>query len=290
MLDWIDKHRITWADIERLVADQQVENDLVEFKQALHTKNGQPHPWYCGSDKVDEKARNALISELVALANTFGGWLFLGIAEKDGVPPRAWKICPVPRCEALAQKLHQMIDECVDPKIPDFRVVPVMPPTSDAGVLVIQAGRSPSAPHRLAPTRQVYVRRNDRCVEATMAEVHTLVLSTQRRTVEALWTATFAVPQGRKNGGVVVLDQGRVFGGDSQYYYEGRYEVEGDILTADFRAHHYHGEPITSFGDRATIFQVFARGRYGGTEIKGDLNRPGFPPGQVVLTRRQGLP
>lgn len=292
MLEWIDKRNVTWGDIEKLVENQQIENEQVEFKQALHTKDGSQHPWYTGSERIDGRARDELISELIALANTHGGWLFLGIAESSSKPPRAEKIVSVPRCDILAQKLYEMIDGCVGPKIPDFKVVPVLSPSGGAGVLVLQTGRSPLAPHRLESTKEVFIRRHDRCVEATMTEISDLAIRTQRKKVEALWTATFSSGSGPKNGGVVVLDEGRLFGGDANFYYEGRYEVDGDAVKADFRAHHYHGESLTAFGDHAPTLQLIARCRHHGSQIKGQLERLGFshPPVDLILTRKQNLP
>ena len=40
--------------------------------------------------------------------------------------------------------------------------------------------------------------------------------------LDALWTAEFQVVGGWTNGGVVILEKGRLFGGDGQYYYVGR--------------------------------------------------------------------
>ena len=60
--------------------------------------------------------------------------------------------------------------------------------------------------------------------------------------VEALWIAHFGdvftigtgdvFTAGTSNGGVVVFETGRVFGGDSGFFYLGEYDVSGDILSA----------------------------------------------------------
>lgn len=58
--------------------------------------------------------------------------------------------------------------------------------------------------------------------------------------VEALWVMKFVDPRGPVTaanvaGGVVVLETGRLFGGDSGAYYVGNYTVKDGVLR--FRAH-----------------------------------------------------
>ena len=64
--------------------------------------------------------------------------------------------------------------------------------------------------------------------------------------LEALWSLLFAA--GNSPGvsaGVVVLETGRIFGGDSWYYYTGSYEGRNGKLTARVTITHYAG-PIGS--------------------------------------------
>jgi hypothetical protein len=58
--------------------------------------------------------------------------------------------------------------------------------------------------------------------------------------VEALWTVDFdSAAGGWVNGGIAVLETGRVFGGDSQFYYLGNYEVSGKQITATVAVKQY---------------------------------------------------
>jgi T3SS negative regulator,GrlR len=45
--------------------------------------------------------------------------------------------------------------------------------------------------------------------------------------MEGLWTAEFGSSTGMSGGGVAVFRGGRIFGGDSFYYYAGAYTVSG---------------------------------------------------------------
>ena len=47
--------------------------------------------------------------------------------------------------------------------------------------------------------------------------------------IDGLWTVQYYGPQGN-SGGVVVLMNGRILGGDSGFYYVGSYKLNGDAL------------------------------------------------------------
>lgn len=110
--------------------------------------------------------------------------------------------------------------------------------------------------------------------------------------LEALWTIEFQTADGWQNGGVVVLETGRVFGGDSQYYYLGKYELSGDEVEATIRAVHYHGAPTTAFGDQATDYTVEFEGKWLGNNAHGVIYRPENPQLKLSarLKRRSDLP
>lgn len=61
--------------------------------------------------------------------------------------------------------------------------------------------------------------------------------------LEALWSVTFDVPTFDSYGaGVVVLENGTVRGGDSNYYYVCNYRVKDEIITTDVSINHYFGQ------------------------------------------------
>ena len=92
--------------------------------------------------------------------------------------------------------------------------------------------------------------------------------------LEALWLMEFALAQGSwTNGGVVVLETGRIFGGDSQYYYVGTYKVDRERITADVLSVHYHGERYTAFGTDEPKFQIKIQGKWSEKEISGEMFR-----------------
>lgn len=110
--------------------------------------------------------------------------------------------------------------------------------------------------------------------------------------VEALWTAEFQTAQGWANGGVVVLETGKVYGGDSQYYYVGVYKVAGDGIEASLSVNHYHGPVSTAWGTNEKRFSVSLQGKREGGTITGVMFRPEHPQKMqpVRLTLRENLP
>jgi hypothetical protein len=67
-------------------------------------------------------------------------------------------------------------------------------------------------------------------------------------TIEALWAVNFSTPLGVAGSGVVVFETGRIFGGDSLYYYIGDYVVNGNTARGKVEVIHYSGPPSNIFG------------------------------------------
>jgi len=108
--------------------------------------------------------------------------------------------------------------------------------------------------------------------------------------LEALWTVQFEIPGGNLNGAVVVLKSGRIYGGDSGYYYLGSYTISGDTISGDVQATHYHGPGRTAFGDETASFSVQLSGKVNPDQdhIVGRAIRPRL--GQVLLKMTKRAP
>lgn len=172
---------ITPADIQRLVDDAWTEDETLEFKRTLSTRDGSPHPWLTRDAELGG-ARGDLLSEVVAMANSYGGDVILGIEEADEAPPRASAIVQIRRCVDLAHRIEMAARDLVKPQIPllGVRGIPI---DGDAGVVVIRAPRSRMAPHRLeikGAEKECYRRVSDRSEAMSMREIQELTLSTAR--------------------------------------------------------------------------------------------------------------
>jgi len=66
--------------------------------------------------------------------------------------------------------------------------------------------------------------------------------------LEALWSVEFVSNVQALGAGVAVFETGRVFGGDSQYYYLGDFRVVNGVIQADIEVNHYFGPLSSVFG------------------------------------------
>ncbi len=172
---------VTCDDIQLLVSEAYPEDTTVEFKEKLPHRQGGEDPWYQGGAH-SEYARNHLLEEVIAFANTYGGTLLLGIKETKERPARAAGIVPIPRCTELAERLRLQIRDCVDPQIPIVHAWGIVTDAQGQGVVMIRVPKSRLAPHRHTATLHCYIRRADRSEKMTMREIQDLTLQTERGT------------------------------------------------------------------------------------------------------------
>jgi len=73
-------------------------------------------------------------------------------------------------------------------------------------------------------------------------------------TIEALWAVNFSTPFD-SGSGIVVFETGRIFGGDSFYYYLGDYAIPGSNVRGKVDVIHHSGPPLNIFGpiERLTL-------------------------------------
>lgn len=112
--------------------------------------------------------------------------------------------------------------------------------------------------------------------------------------VEALWTVEYELaPHGWTNGGIVVLESERVFGGDSQYYYVGTYVLKDRHFSADIHATHYHGEMWTAFCTDEDTLHLSAHCEWDGDKvIQGTMSSETSPVITlgIKMTKQTDLP
>lgn len=110
--------------------------------------------------------------------------------------------------------------------------------------------------------------------------------------IEALWSVEFRSNLDLIGSGIVVLETGRVFGGDSAMIYVGSYTVDGNNIKAELHIHRYASAPgmvsITGLDD----YHLQATGKLGTKEILLQGHVVGAPNIQIVVkaVRRAELP
>src|SRR5688572_14202113 len=109
--------------------------------------------------------------------------------------------------------------------------------------------------------------------------------------LEALWSVEFVSNTQNFGAGVAVFETGRIFGGDSQYYYIGSYRVKDGLLHADLEINHYAGSPSSVFGP-AKQFNLKLSGKPADPVMQVSGHVVQHPQLQIYirLTRRADLP
>jgi hypothetical protein len=173
---------LTQLDLETLCDKRWPESQNVEFKSGLSAEQGRQDPWY-KDGKVGEYAKRKLFKEIVALANSSGGRLFLGVDESSEKPPVAEKVHPLPRCHDLAESLERSAYDWIEPPLTPMRVKGVPVGDDGSGVVVFDVPSSHNAPHR-SKDLQCYTRRGTESLPMSMYEIQDLTLRLDRRTEE----------------------------------------------------------------------------------------------------------
>lgn len=167
---------VTFAQVEELIASGVQEGQTVELKEQIASSGGAVDGWYSGADSIGNYGRNKLLREIVAFANSVGGYLLIGIVESEDSPPRATAVKPVQRCHALAERLRLQCRDCIEPQLPWVECVGIEKANGE-GVVIVRVPSSPLAPHRLEPRKECFVRRADRSEAMTMTEIQQLVVN-----------------------------------------------------------------------------------------------------------------
>lgn len=109
--------------------------------------------------------------------------------------------------------------------------------------------------------------------------------------LEALWSVDFSSNVQGFGSGVVVLETGRVLGGDAQYFYVGSYSVENGVAYAKVNITHYAGPPNTVFGQAKSVtLQFSGKPDHNQFELQGSVVGNPALSIRVRFTRRAELP
>jgi hypothetical protein len=100
--------------------------------------------------------------------------------------------------------------------------------------------------------------------------------------LDGLWTVDF----GAMGGGVIVLKNGEILGGDSSRVYVGMFTEEGTKLKGQLRINWYAGERNTLWGDQAEKIDTTLTGDASGNTITGKVTRTGYSERPFRMTKR----
>ena len=96
-------------------------------------------------------------------------------------------------------------------------------------------------------------------------------------------------PQG-STGGVIIFTRGKVFGGDSGFYYIGNYQEASGIVKARIAVHNFD-PTVTNILNISKDYELDVSGTVSGDTISGTAAVPGIPNQSMALhlTRKANL-
>ena len=156
---------LTSQDVEELISLEVQEGETVEFKEALSSNDH----------------KNSILKEVVALANGYGGRIFIGIAERSGNPPVAAEVRPIPDSANLADQIGRTCADLVDPPVLRLDVAGIVTDQDGSGVIVIDVPRSIRAPHMSRRGHRAYRRRGSESVPMDMRDIQDMTLRSASR-------------------------------------------------------------------------------------------------------------
>lgn len=160
----------TLDDLKQVVTAQRAEDVTFELKQELPLADG-ASGWRTRG-KLNNSERDGLAKEIVALANTYGGTIIIGVEETADKPKRAASLyTPLPNLHDLVDRLRSALHACIDPPIQSLQLAAVLADgATDEGYVVVTVPPSIAKPHGVGCPPAVYTRRDDRSDPATMRD------------------------------------------------------------------------------------------------------------------------
>ena len=156
---------LTSQDVEELISLGVQEGETVEFKESFSSNDH----------------KKAVLKEVVAFANGYGGRIFIGIAERSGNPSVAAEVKPLPDCANLADQMGRACADLVDPPVLRLDVGGVTTKPDGSGVIVLDVPRSIRAPHMSKRDHCAYRRRGSESVPMDMRDIQDMTLRSASR-------------------------------------------------------------------------------------------------------------
>lgn len=190
MKDFFTKsiEEIEEKDIHELI--DTPEGQLFEIKEGLPAERDNVDPWYNETENGKPRkgpgdyAKQSIFKELVAFANSEGGWLVLGLKETDDHPKRVAGISSISDCHELVSRFERAAQDWIDPPLPSLTCKGIqIGNTQSKGVIVFRVPRSSVAPHRLykkGRSQEAYKRVGDESKPMKMREIRDLALEIYR--------------------------------------------------------------------------------------------------------------
>lgn len=179
---------ISWIDVESMCRDRVAESQTLELKSAVPDNRKASIGWAGDNPRLSDYSKRELVKEIVALANSHGGHIIIGIKESSDNPPCADGIENVEACGDLQIRLESVVRDLIEPQLFGVRLRAIESPNRDGtGVIIVRIPPSTIGPHRSKCDWQVYSRTGTISAPLSMRDVQdrTLHVRSAQRAVEA---------------------------------------------------------------------------------------------------------
>lgn len=124
-------------EIQKFLEGQFTELQRSEFKK---------ESWFAVSKKSSDEQRDEMLKDITGMANAYGGYIFVGIKPNaEG----KYEYFDVPDSEAEKDKILQICNECIQPRLSGLHIKPVIITATDGQktILLLQVPQGANAPY-----------------------------------------------------------------------------------------------------------------------------------------------
>lgn len=167
-----DLNDLSEEDLNELCVSGREEDERIEFKQSFTGGTDLSSM----TEPQRDRAIDSLAREVTAFLNGKGGDLIIGVKEDEGV---AVKLAPIELAAEAAERLRRSLVSRIEPipRAMRIRSIAASSSTCGEGYLVIRAESSIQAPHRVAKSKEFYIRRGTEAAPMTVTEIQDLSLN-----------------------------------------------------------------------------------------------------------------
>lgn len=166
---------LTAQDVDAFCDRGPTESETLELKESIPSQEKEV---WAEEHNLHKGAKKSILKEVVALANSYGGALILGVGETKDDPPRADSPTPIPSCADLVTRLEDLFRDAIEPRIPGLQIrsIPYPEESSKEGIVIVRVQQSRLRPHRSQADREVYARISRSAAKLTMHQIQDRVI------------------------------------------------------------------------------------------------------------------
>lgn len=157
---------ISSSNIKNLIDIKYKERQILEYKREIYGEK--------------DKDKREMLRDISSFANAYGGYLIIGIEEKNGIPI---KIYNINNPDVERDRIEKSCLSNIEPRISRIKCKPIKMESGE-NILIVFIPRSLKKPHMInfKNLNQFWIRHNDKKLPMSVEEIRDACLS-----VENIW-------------------------------------------------------------------------------------------------------